>query len=323
MRIVIVITLLFSLQAIREAAPDKGYSLSSANKLYFDRSLPLSRCLQTVLASQVEAADFKNAEKTRTAINRWVEARTAKKIRELLPSGALDGGSALALVNAAYFKGEWGAKFDEADTKADNFYVRRDKFSVAKFMERKGQYNYYPSEELRAHVLEMPYAGEEVSMVLILPPFEEDGLFETVSRLTPEMLKGVMAEVRSGFYQVDDLTVKVPRFRVEQTFQLAPTLTAMGLETLFDPSTADLSRFLDGNSTSDADISLQSAVHKSFIDVNEEGSEAAAATAIFGFRSARPLFHKEFKADHPFLFLVYDKPTDTVLFFGVYQDPKF
>lgn len=312
-------------QAVRERNPDLGYKLTHANKLYFDRRVPLDDCVQLLLQEDLGVVDFQeSADKARQEINGWVEAQTRNKIKELLPGGSLGPDTKVALVNAAYFKGHWASQFDQAETKRDNFYVDRSTIRSTKFMKQKGKFNYYTSEELRAHVLQMPYVGEDVSMIIILPPFEPDSLSATVSRLTPDNLQGVMAEVKSGFYQVDDLNVQIPRFNIEQSFELAETLGRMGLESLFDPAATNLTNFLSEKHRQDPreQIFINSAKHKSFIEVNEEGSEAAAATALFGFRSARPLFHTHFIANHPFLFFIYDEKTDIILFFGVFQDPK-
>jgi serine protease inhibitor len=311
-------------QAVRERNPDLGYQLIHANKLYFDRQLPLSSCIQLILQDELGVVDFKKSEKVRQEINGWVSGKTQKKIPKLLPSGSFDGTTKLTLVNAAYFKGQWASKFDSDDTKTDNFYMSHDKITMTKYMKQTGKFNYYTSEELRAHVLQMPYEGEDVSMIIILPPFEEDSLYNTVQRLTPETLQGVMAEVRSGFYEVDDLNVEIPKFGIKQKLELSSTLAKLGTKSLFG-SGSDLRNFLDlEHQDSDVadQLSLDAAVHQAFIEVNEEGSEAAAATALFGFRSARPLFHTDFIANHPFLFLIYDEKTDVILFFGVYQDPR-
>jgi serine protease inhibitor len=119
---------------------------------------------------------------------------------------------------------------------------------------------------------------------------------------------------------VEKLDVMVPKFSISGSLELLEPLEKLNVSQLFRGN-SNLTGFLDQHGDEKDTVSLNSAQHKSFIEVNEEGSEAAAATALLGFRSARPLFHSQFKADHPFLFLIFDKQTDTILFFGVYQHP--
>jgi len=308
-------------QAVRERTAGLGYVFKHANKLYFEQNMKLNECLQLALADQIELADFKTAPDTaRDNMNSWVEENTNGMIKDLVPEGYVDYSTKASIVNAAYFKGNWMSQFKPKDTKFGNFYIRRDQIRMVKFMVQKGSFNYYVSEELQAHVLELPYEGDHVSMVIILPPWQDDSLQETVKRMTPETLQGVMSEINTGFYKVEKLDVLIPKFSIAGSLELVEPLTKIGINSLFGGN-SNLTGFLDQYGNSDEIISLNSAQHKSFIEVNEEGSEAAAATALLGFRSARPLFHSEFKADHPFLFLIYDKQVDTILFFGVYQHP--
>ena len=308
-------------QAVRERTAGLGYTFKHANKLYFEQDLKLNECLRLALADQIELVDFKKSpEETRISMNRWVEDATQGRIQELIPQGYVDYSTRASIVNAAYFKGQWQSQFKPKDTKFGNFYITRDQIRMVKFMVQKGSLNYYVSEELQAHVLEMPYEGDHVSMVVILPPWKDDSLQETVRRMTPETLQGVMGEIQTGFYKVEKLDVLLPKFSIAGDLELLEPLSSLGINSLFG-GRSNLTGFMDQYGDAEDSISLDSAKHKSFIEVNEEGSEAAAATALLGFRSARPLFHSEFKADHPFLFLIYDKQVDTILFFGVYQHP--
>ena len=308
-------------QAVRERTAGLGYTFKHANKLYFEQDLKLNECLRLALADQIELVDFKKSpEETRVNMNRWVEEATQGRIQDLIPEGYVDYSTKASIVNAAYFKGQWQSQFKPKDTKFGNFYITRDQIRMVKFMVQKGSFNYYVSEELQAHVLEMPYEGDHVSMVVILPPWKDDSLQETVKRMTPETLQGVMGEIQTGFYKVEKLDVLLPKFSISGDLELLQPLSSLGINSLFGGQ-SNLTGFMDQYGDSEDSISLDSAKHKSFIEVNEEGSEAAAATALLGFRSARPLFHSEFKADHPFLFLIYDKQVDTILFFGVYQHP--
>merc|ERR1711981_484996 len=255
-------------QAVRERKPDLGYKLINANKVFFDRSVPLNKCVSLLLNNELGAVDFSSGggEKARQEINRWVEGKTLDKIKGLLPPGTIDPSTRMALVNAAYFKGQWSSQFKPNETKMDNFYVKRDVIRATKFMKQEGQFNYYPSEELRAHVLQLPYVGNALSMVIILPPFEDGSLSETVARMTPEKVQGVMAEIKSGFYKADDLTIQIPKFKIEQSMDLATTLGHLGLESLFDPSTSNLTNFISEESRDSERVTFNSARHKPFIE---------------------------------------------------------
>jgi len=306
-------------QAVRERTPGLGYVFQHANKLYFEKDLKLNECLRLALADQIELVDFKkSSEEARIQMNSWVSDVTKGNIKDLVPEGYVDYSTRAALVNAAYFKGQWQSQFKPDQTKYDNFYVKRDQIRMVQYMNQKGSFNYYTSEELQAHFVELPYEGDHVSMVIILPPFLDDGLQETVRRLTPEHLQSAMAEIKSGFYKMDTLNVTIPKFSIRGSLELAEPLNNLNISKLFGAN-SNLTGFLDTDQ--EDEISLGSAKHKAFIEVTEEGSEAAAATALIGFRSARPAFHTQFKANHPFLFLIYDKQVDTILFFGVYQHP--
>lgn len=306
-------------QAVRERTPGLGYVFQHANKLYFEKDLKLNECLRLALADQIELLDFKKSpEESRVQMNSWVSDVTKGNIRDLIPEGYVDYSTKAALVNAAYFKGQWQSQFKPNQTKYGNFYVKRDQIRMVQYMNQKGSFNYYTSEELQAHLVELPYEGDHVSMVIILPPFLDNGLQETVKRLTPETLQGAMAEIQSGFYKMDTLNVTIPKFSIRGGLELTEPLANLNISRLFG-SDSDLSGFVDTDQPDQ--IRLESAQHKAFIEVTEEGSEAAAATALIGFRSARPAFHTQFTANHPFLFLIYDKQVDTILFFGVYQHP--
>merc|ERR1719367_2426278 len=207
-------------QAVRERTAGLGYVFKHANKLYFEQDLKMNECLRLALADQIELADFKHsAEAARLSMNQWVEENTAGRITDLVPEGYVDYSTRAAIVNAAYFKGQWLSQFKPKDTKFGNFYIKRDQIRMVKFMIQKGSFNYYVSEELQAHVLELPYEGDHVSMLFILPPWKDDSLQETVRRMTPEVMKGVIAEIKTGYGKVEKLDVLLPKFSISGSLE--------------------------------------------------------------------------------------------------------
>ena len=166
------------------------------------------------------------------------------------------------------------------------------------------------SEELQAHVLEMPFLGNDVSFFIILP--EETDLANTLNRLNVDTLR----EVMDSTFPVT-LEVGIPKFRLEQTTDLHNILTTLGLQDLFNASSADLSGF-----NGVGGLSVDAVTHKAFIEVNEEGSEAAAATAMVSLRMARPLTGTKFICDRPFIYFIYDNLSNSILFIGTYRNPN-
>jgi serpin B len=251
-------------------------------------------------------------EGARRAINKWVEAQTGDKIRELIKPGVLPADTRLVLTNAIYFKGAWSDPFAKAATKDEPFHLTAEKQADVAMMHRTGEYKY--GEDDAAQWLELPYAKGDVAMMVLLPR-KVDGLGELAKSLDAKSLArrvGAMAH-REG------VRVSLPRFRMTGAFELSSVLSAMGMPLAFDEHKADFS----GMTTQEA-LMISKVIHQAYVDVNEEGTEAAAASAIaMKPRAARlPAAPTEFKADHPFLLLIRDTRTGAILFMGRVAEPK-
>lgn len=256
----------------------------------------------------VTPVDFaKSAEEARKLINRWVEDRTNEKIRDLIGPGALDPVTVLVLVNAIYFKGNWASQFDPKRTAECDFSLLDDAKARVSMMYQKGKFGYGEIEG--AQLLELPYVGKELSMVLILPA-KPEGLSKVEDQLTPDNLGSWVSRLSE-----QDVNVYLPKFKVTWgTFELNKPLQALGMRKAFG-SGADFSG-MDGTNT----LFIGLVLHKAFVEVNEEGTEAAAATAVVMKRSAPKI--PIFRADRPFLFLIRDNVTGSILFIGRILDPS-
>jgi len=215
------------------------------------------------------------------------------------------------LTNAIYFKGDWQDPFKKEATKDLPFTTTGGKTVDAPLMFRVGRYQYGESDSFQA--LDMPYAGKRISMTVILPR-KPDGLPAVEKELTAAKL----AETIKGLRPAEEVHVHLPRFKVEKDFLLNKPLKALGMKAAFEG--ADFS----GMHTGGEQLDISAVLHKAFVDVNEEGTEAAAATGVVIKATAAPPPPKPvyFKADHPFLFLIRDHKTGSVLFLGRLENPK-
>jgi serpin B len=297
-------------------APGKkrGYELKAANALWGQQGHPFLKDFLNLNKKYYHAGlqqvDFaKSPDDARKTINRWVEKQTNDKIKDLLPPGTIEPLTRLVLTNAVYFKGDWASQFKKDRTKQGPFTLADGSKAKTPLMRQAGRFAYHDGGSVQ--VLEMPYVGKDLSMVVLLPQ-KADGLADLEKSLTPDKLAGWIKALRP--YTVD---VTLPRFKLTHALSLKETLASMGMTDAFGEK-ADFSG-IDGT----RDLYISAVVHKAFVDVNEKGTEAAGATGVIvGARSAGVRRVAEFKADHPFVFLIRDRRSDSVLFLGRLANPK-
>lgn len=249
--------------------------------------------------------DFRRApDEARRTINAWVEEQTRGKIKDLLKSTHIDPHTLLVITNAIYFKALWAAPFLKDRTSQEDFHVSPRDLVRVDMMKQSGRFRYCDEENVQA--LELPYRGNTLAMVILLPRVN-DGLAKLESSLTAAQLEGRLKKLSS--HRVD---VSLPRFKLEAECELRDVLSAMGMPVAFKLGEADFSGI-----TGTRDLAISAVVHKAFVEVEEKGTEAAAATGVVFARTAAiaqpPVI---FRADHPFFFLIRDVQTGTILFLG-------
>ena len=251
----------------------------------------------------------KEAEPARVTINQWVDDKTRHKIPEIIGPGVLDGLTRLVLVNAIYFKGTWATPFAESATRPDKFYTKSDTTVQVPFMHQRGQFSYGENDQLQ--LIALPYAGQQLEMFILLPRNRE-GIGQLEDSLTATSLSAWTSGMRN-----QPVDVALPKFKMSGAFDLGKTLKALGMKDAFDEK-ADFSG-MDGSHW----LYISAVLHKAFVEVNEKGTEAAAATAVV--MALRGMPHPEpsieFRADHPFLFLIRDSTTGSILFMGRVAQP--
>ncbi|KAK9501972.1 hypothetical protein O3M35_012590 [Rhynocoris fuscipes] len=249
----------------------KNPVLKVANRMFVEKTLTVKsdfqkNALQYFLADAGLVDFIGNPEAARNEINSWVLKQTNDKIKDLLAQGSIDALTRMVLVNAIHFKADWLTKFKPELTKDEDFHVSSTEKVKVKMMSMKNSFRFNSHPELDAKILEMPYSGKEFKMVIILPN-KVDGLNEVESKLSTINL----SEVLNSLFSVT-VNVKLPRFKLESTMELKDILIKMGIKDIFDEGKADLSGI------SDEKLYASKVVQKAFIEVNEEGTEAAAAT---------------------------------------------
>ncbi|XP_058603050.1 leukocyte elastase inhibitor-like isoform X3 [Onychostoma macrolepis] len=300
--------------------PGAPYVLSLANRLYGEQSYQFVEKFlndaKRYYEARLEKVDFKISEAARVNINKWVEKKTQEKIKDLLPQGSVSSMTRLVLVNAIYFKGNWEKKFSKDATRDGQFELNKTQTKPVKMMRQKSKFPLAFIPEIDSQVLELPYVGKNLSMLIILPNEIQDettGLQKLEKALTYEKL---MEWTKPSNMLQEEVKVSLPRFKMEQTYEMVQFLRSMGMEDVFDGKKVNLSGM-----SPDKDLVVSGVFHKAFVEVNEKGTEAAAATGIVISTSSIPVDPKAFIADHPFLFFIRHNPSNSILFCGRFCSP--
>jgi len=300
---------------------DKKYKLSTANALWAQKDYPFLKdyfkLIENYYNGKVTNLDFRNkTEESRLTINNWVEGQTNNKIKDLIPQGLLDSMTRLVITNAIYFKGFWLKQFDKKNTQEKNFRVSPANIVKVQIMSLSGEeaeFNYAETEKLQ--ILELPYEGEELSMLILLP--KEDNLGTIEKSLNSKKL----SEWRNSLKE-ERINVYMPKFKFETKYFMTQDLKDMGMPTAFTPGIDFGGKADFSGMTGNKRLNIDEVIHQAFIEVNEEGTEAAAATAVvIGAGMAMPKPIKIFNADHPFIFLIQEKATGNILFLGRVANP--
>jgi serpin B len=294
---------------------DKKYQLRTANALWAQKDYKFLaeyfNLIDQYYRGKVTNLDFiSQTEQSRITINNWVEEQTDNKIRNLIPPGVLNEMTRLVLTNAIYFKGFWDKQFDKKETKEEDFRTSPGNTVKVQMMSLTGEeaeFNYTETERLQ--ILELPYEGEELSMLILLPKGDDlNALEESLNTENLSEWRNRLIEQRVEVY--------IPKFKFETKYFMAEDLKGMGMPTAFSMN-ADFSGM-----TGKKDLFISQVIHQAFVEVNEEGTEAAAATAVvWKGLSVRPKSIKIFKADHPFIFVIQEKETGDILFLGRVTNP--
>ena len=294
---------------------DAGYTLSTANAIWVEKDYPLFSNFTSVIDSYYHGSaknvDFKGAtEDARKTINSWIEEMTNNKIKDLVSQGGISPQTQLIITNAVYFNGTWVRSFDKNLTQKRNFKLGDGRIIETPMMESFGKdslFNYTEKGDMQ--MLELPYRGNKISMIILLPKDENTSSLEGLLSLEN------LAEWKRALKDVE-VDVYIPKFTFSTKYLMSKNLEDMGIKLAFNPE----ANFSGINGKKDFFVS--EVIHQAFVDVNEQGTEAVAATAVVMPMSAInapriPVFN----ADHPFIFIIQDEETGAILFMGRVSEP--
>jgi len=288
-------------------------SLFNANSLWIQEGLKLnSEFLESnkkFYSSSINFTNFSlNPEKSRTTINQWVENNTNNKIKNLLQPSSVDNSTRLVLVNALYFKGAWLNKFNKEKNTIENFQIKKKESIKTEYMNNSINSGYY--EDKYCEIIDIPYSNEKISLLIILPK-------------AYNKLKKVEKILNYEYYQkyinnksVKRIQLSLPKFNIESDFDLNESLNKLGVKQSFTIS-ADFSGIAE-----DEKLYISKVVHKANIELDEEGTEAAAATAVLMRKTTMLIEDVDFKVDRPFIYMIKDQKTNTIYFIGKVLNPE-
>jgi serpin B len=292
------------------------YQLNTGNALWVQKDYPFlgeyTESVEKYYGGKAANVDFiEETEKSRETINSFIEEQTNDKIKDLIPAGVLNSMTRLVLTNAIYFKGTWEWQFDKGDTNEEDFKITPTNIVKTDMMYMKpdkAEFNYADLENLQ--ILELPYKGEKISMLILLPT-------ENLESIEPTLTSEKLNEYKAQMEETSLDAIYLPKFEFDTKYFMVDTLSDLGMPTAFDSSLADFSGM-----TGNKDLSISEVIHQAYVKIDEEGTEAAAATAVsMGVTSVGPGFSKIFRADHPFIFIIQEKETGNILFMGKVVNP--
>jgi len=295
------------------ASVDPKVLMSIANSIWYKQEFDVEQDFinvnQDYFYAEVSPLDFNDPESV-TTINNWVANKTNDKITEILDEIPVD--AVMYLINAIYFKGIWKYEFEESNTEEKPFYLSDGTTKDVPMMVQEGSFNYFSNDILQA--VEMPYGAGNYSMIILLPQYNKT-LDDIIDQLNNDNWNSWLSE----FYEAEKIQIHLPKFKFEYKNKLNDELINMDMGIAFDPYNADFSKI---NSLEQLFISR--VIHKSFIEVNEEGTEAAAVTMVeISLTSSGGETGIHFYVNQPFIFAIKEKYTNTIIFIGKVMEPEY